>query len=67
MFFIYVNFRIVFQGSKTNLFPEHLVFLVSDDIKEDHLRHCSISEREKQDSLGKKLVVKYKGSIIWEN
>ena len=32
-----------------------------------HIRSCQISEREKQDPLGTKLVVKYKGSIIWEN
>ena len=53
--------------SKTNFFLEHLLFLISDDIKEDHLRHFPTSEREKQDSLGTKLVVKYKGFIIWEN
>ena len=65
--FIHLNFRIVFRGIKKNLFPEHLIFLVSDDIKEDHLCRCQISEREKQNSLGTKLVVKYKGSIMWEN
>ena len=46
------------------MFPEHLIFLISDDIKEDHLCRCQISEREKQDSLGMKLVVKYKGPIM---
>ena len=42
---------------------------MSDDIKEDHI-HCSpISEREKEDPLGTKLIVKvkFKGSIIWGN
>ena len=67
MLFTHLNFRIVFQGSKINLFPEHLVFLISDDIKEDHPRRCQISESEKQDALGTTLVVKYKESIIWEN
>ena len=64
---MHLNFHIVFPGNKTNLFPEHLVFLISDDIKEDHLRCCPMSEREKQDHMGAKLVVKYKRSIIWEN
>ena len=45
----HLNFRIVFRGSKTNLFPEHLVFLISDHIREDHLRRFPISERETQD------------------
>ena len=49
------------------LFPGHLAFLISDDIKEDHLYHCPLSEREKQGFLGTLLVVKYKRSIIWEN
>ena len=53
--FIPLNFRIVFRGSKTALFTEHLFFLISDDIKENHIRHCPISEREKQYSLGTKL------------
>ena len=54
---------------KTILFPEHLAFLISDDIKEDHTCRCPISEREKQDPLGMTLVVKvkYKGSLILEN
>ena len=50
--FIYLNFRIVFRGSKTKLFQEHLVFLISDDIKKGHLRRCQLSEREKEDCLG---------------
>ena len=65
--FIHLNFRIVFQGIKKYLFPEHLIFRISDDIKEDHLCRCQISEREKQDSLGTKLVVKFKESDMWEN
>ena len=48
---MHLNFGIVFRGSKTNLFPDHLVFLISDDIKEDHFRRCPKSEREMQDSL----------------
>ena len=44
--FILLNFRIVIRGSKTNLFPEHLVFLILHDIEEDHLRHYPISETE---------------------
>ena len=46
---------------------EHLVFLLSDYIKEEHLRRFQISEREKQDPLVTTLVVKCKGSIIWKN
>ena len=67
--FIQLNFRLVFRGSKTNVFPERFVFLISDDIKEDHIRCCLIAEREKQNPLGTKLVVivKDKRSIIWEN
>ena len=42
------------------MFPEHFVFLISDDIKEDHIRCCLIAEREKQNPLGTKLVVKVK-------
>ena len=57
---MHLNFRIVFRGSKTNMFPEHLVFLMSDNIKDDHLRRCPITDREK-------LAVKCKGSLIWEN
>ena len=57
---MHLNFRIVFRGSKTNMFPEHLVFLISDNIKDDHLRPCPITDREK-------LAVKCKGSLIWEN
>ena len=64
MLFIHLNFQIVFRGSKTNLLPHHLIFLVSDDIKENHRRRCSIPEREEQDSTRKKLVVRYKGSIV---
>ena len=44
--FIPLNFRTVIRGSKTNLFPEHLVFLILHDIEEDHLRHYPISETE---------------------
>ena len=40
------------------MFPEHFVFLISDDIKEDHIRCCLIAEREKQNLLRVKLVVK---------
>ena len=40
------------------MFPEHFVFLISDDIKEDHIRCCLIAEREKQNFLRAKLVVK---------
>ena len=40
------------------MFPEHLVFLISVDTKEDHIRCCLIAEREKQNPLGTKLVVK---------
>ena len=67
--FIQLNFRLVFRGSKTNVFPERFVFLISDDIKEDHIRCFLIAEREKQNPLGTKLVVivKDKRSIIWEN
>ena len=43
---------------KTKLFQEHFVFLISDDIKKDHLRRCPLSEREKQDPLWTKLAVK---------
>ena len=46
---MHLNFCGVSQGSKTNLFPKHLVFLISGDIKENHVRHCPIPEREKQD------------------
>ena len=53
--FVHLIFRKVFRGSKTDLFPEHLFFLISNDIKENHIPHCMISEREKQDSLGTKL------------
>ena len=51
------------------MFPEYLVFLISDDIKEDHIRRFLKPETEKQNPLGSELVVKvkYKGSIIWEN
>ena len=49
--FVPLIFRKVFRGSKTDLF----LFLISNDIKENHIRHCTISEREKQDSLGTKL------------
>ena len=65
--FIHLNFCIVFREIKKKLFPEHLIFQIFDDIKEDHLSCCQISEREKQDTLVTKLVVKYKGSIMWEN
>ena len=44
------------------MFPDHVVFLVSDDIKDDHLRRWPISEGEKQDPMGTKLEVKFKGS-----
>ena len=57
----------MFRESKKSINPERLVFLISDDIKEDNLRRCPTSERVKQDPLGMKLVVKNKGSIIWEN
>ena len=40
------------------MFPEHFVFLILDDIKEDHIRCCLIAEREKQNLLRVKLVVK---------
>ena len=55
----------VFHGSKTNLFPVHLAFLISGDINEDHIHRCLIPEREKQNLLGTKLVVqvKYKGKL----
>ena len=42
------------------MFQEHFVFLISDDIKEDHIRCCLIAEREKQNPVGTKLVVKVK-------
>ena len=66
---MHLNFRIIFRESKTNFFPEHLVFLTSGDIEEDHIRRCPISEREKQDPPGTKMVVKvkHKGSTMWEN
>ena len=48
------------EVGKTNLFPEHFVFLISDDIKEDHIRCCLIVGREKRNPLGAKLVVKLK-------
>ena len=64
-----LNFRLVFRGSKANLFPEYFVFVISDDIKEDHIRCCLIAEREMQNSLGTKLLVKVKDkrSSIWES
>ena len=40
------------------MFPEHFVFLISGDTKEDHIRCCLIAEREKQNPLGTNLVVK---------
>ena len=43
------------------------MFLISDDIKKDHLCRCQISERDKQESLGIKLIVKDRRFIIWEN
>ena len=49
------------------MFTEHFVFLISDYIKEDHIRCCLIAEREEQNPLGTKLVVKVKDkrSVIW--
>ena len=62
--FIYHNF---FTKTDQKLFI-HLNFcIVFREIKGDHLSCCQISEREKQDTLVMKLVVKYKGSIMWEN
>ena len=40
------------------MFPEHFISLISDDIKEDHIRCCLIEEREKQNLLRAKLAVK---------
>ena len=40
------------------MFPEHFVFLISDDIKEDHIHGCLIAKREKENLLRAKLVVK---------
>ena len=40
------------------MFPEHFVFLISDDIKEDDIRCCLIAEKEKENPLRTKLVVK---------
>ena len=59
--FICLNICTVFRGIKRNLFPEYFIFLILD---EDHLCRWQISEREKQDSLGTKLVVKFKGPIM---
>ena len=40
------------------MFPEHFLFLISDDIKEDDIRCCLIVEKQNQNPLGTKLVVK---------
>ena len=69
--FIYYNFllkvvhtiKLLFSISREFpelLFPEHFIFLISDDIKEHHIRCCLIGEREKQNPLGMRLVVKVK-------
>ena len=43
----------------------HPAFLILDDIKENHIHRCLIPETEKQNLLGRKLVVQveYKGKL----
>ena len=66
---MHLDFHIVFRQSKTDLFLEHFAFLILDDIEVDHICRYPTSEKEKQDPLGTKLVVKdkYKGSIVWDD